>query len=439
MGLLHATMKAEAAKPGARIHPGLTIAFPDRTRRYASKGLASASLGPFAPKVIDNGWGQIKYGSDDRTGRLMPGETSVTIDDSDFDFAMLREGAYGDRLYGSVATIDFLAPGATSFRAFTGIYVVPEFGESRDVKLVLRIDDLPLRRNTPKVTLGRDWPHSKAEVLAHHAGPLYGIHDATALGAPAGAVPCPYIDTVQFKYFVCLGYAKTIRRVYSDTTLKTVSSDYVVGYETVNGRLYTVINFAADQGSAEVTVDVEGAEPTGDGSGAVITNPLAQLQHFLHNFVWGNYQGGLWLTATAPLNATHWTTAKTFLDSLSITGSRRITGDQVAGMDIVNELADRLPVRFWWTGAGELAVLPWDLRTSSVYVSDPWIRQTRGLDLGGFSVREDPQAVIDRIDVKHCYLEALTNYAQALQVRDTAQDLEAAESLDLRWSPSRIV
>lgn len=439
MGLLHSTMKAEALKPGARIHPALTIAFPDRTRRYASKALASAALGPYAPKVIENGWGQLRYGSEDRSGRLLPGETTVTIDDKDFDFAMLREGAYGDQLYGSAATIDFLAPGATSFRGFTGIYVSAEFSETGDVKLLLRVDDLPLRRNTPKVTLGRDWPNSKADVLAQYAGPLYGIHDATALGAPAGAIPCPYIDTVQFKYFVCLGAAKTIRRVYTGTVLQTVSVDYVVGYEVVNGRLYTVINFFSDQGTDEVTVDVEGAEATGDTTGTLIANPLGHLEHFLHNFVWGNYQSGNWLTSTAPLSTAHWTTAKAFLDTLSVTGSRRITGEQVTGEAIVNELSDRLPVRFWWTGAGELAVLPWDLRTATTYSSDPWIRQTQGVDLGGFGVKEDAQAVIDRIDVQHCYLEAQGNFAQALRVRDSALDLEASESLDMRWSPSRVV
>ena len=439
MTLFSTTFKAEAVKTNPEIFPVLEITFPDSARRYASAGVSSITQGHYQAKVVKGGWGSISRGALDRTGRLEAIETSVTIDDSDFEFAMLLESRYAYSIRRSAASIKLVSPNVTyanSFSVFTGMLSSWEFLSNRTVKLILRINDLPLQRSAPKVPIAQDFVNSTAEVLGQFVPLIYGTHDATGLGATGGAVPALYVDTVGFRYLLSQGWLKDVTRVWADGS---AASGYSITHPTINGRLYTLIDFTADQGDAVITADVSGFEVTGDGSGALISEPVDQLRHFLENFVFGDYHGGNWTTGNAPLNTTHWDTASAFMDSLSVTGSRRFSGAQVIGVDIVNEICNQLNLKAFWTNAGQLAILPQDFRTTTVYSDDPWIRQDAGYEISGWGIKDDPTGIVDRVMVRHCFLEDVSDFSQSLELRDTESDEEAAESLDYRFSPSSIV
>lgn len=76
-----------------------------------------------------------------------------------------------------------------------------------------------------------------------------------------------------------------------------------------NTRRYTLIRAAVGNADADacaagektLTVFVDGVEPVGDGTGAVITDRLQQYKHFVINFVANrgpeSYQSGAWLTS----------------------------------------------------------------------------------------------------------------------------------------------
>jgi len=77
---------------------------------------------------------------------------------------------------------------------------------------------------------------------------------------------------------------------------------------TRNGRRYTVIYLkeggtspldveAIRAGDTPLTVNVQGIEDVGDGSGALVTNAMAAYRHAMQNWVLGNYQAGSWLAS----------------------------------------------------------------------------------------------------------------------------------------------
>jgi hypothetical protein len=180
----------------------------------------------------------------------------------------------------------------------------------------------------------------------------------------------------------------------------------------------------------------------GDGSGSVITNPATQLEHWLTNFVWNEHKGTAnWYSSSGlPIDASTWTSTKTWFDDLGFKGSRRIGGTQPKGMDVIGEFADEWLLKFFWTGTGKLGVLPQDLRTYSIYASDPWVRQAAGHEIGrSFQINDDPVDIRDRISIKHCRLEAQGLFAQALEIRDPELNEQAAETAELDWSPSYVV
>jgi hypothetical protein len=129
-----------------------------------------------------------------------------------------------------------------------------------------------------------------------------------------------------------------------------------------NDRRYTLIrgllgNEDADKcqtGERTLTCFVDGVEPNGDGSGAVITDRIQQYKHFLINFVahYGadSYQAGAWLTnptwdvfgAAVPI------VDEDSFDTCSAIGVERLPPDGYIGAGIIGAKAgDRSGVTRW--------------------------------------------------------------------------------------------
>jgi hypothetical protein len=94
-------------------------------------------------------------------------------------------------------------------------------------------------------------------------------------------------------------------------------------YREFSGRRYCVI-YVQDgpivnnhvNGSFPITLDVDGVEDVGNGTGTLITDPVLQYEHCVRNFLLGDYQYGSWLSTpvspisgAALMDSSSWTTA----------------------------------------------------------------------------------------------------------------------------------
>lgn len=185
-----------------------------------------------------------------------------------------------------------------------------EFTDAVGLKLALRGKD----RNLPIRTLTKtDFPNIPANTLNQPVPIIYGSH--TRLD---GACPVIYVGTfnnsgLNTHTWVVAGHAcKAINDIYLDGATQAWSEFYhgnlpgwptVTPYTDINGRRYTLIQGvgsnadAVAAGTKTMTVDVDGVEVMGDGSGMLMEQSFLQYLHFFRNFILDNYQGGNWPSA----------------------------------------------------------------------------------------------------------------------------------------------
>jgi hypothetical protein len=189
------------------------------------------------------------------------------------------------------------------------------------------------------------------------------------------------------------------------------------------------VKWTSDPLDAVVTVDVAGYETVGDGSGTLITNPVRQLKHWLDQFVWGEYLGGNWLAATAPIDTTRLTETEAFLDAYSLTGSLYVSSE-TTGEDVLNDWCASHQVDAFWTNLGKIAFRVDDPRLPGTGYSGSWIRGD--LDqVGRFGTRGAGRFLKDRVQVTYQPSPAGGGLLEALEVRDTSLTLEGSEALAL--------
>lgn len=449
MGRLSTNLKAEIATTGPALHWGLEIQFPDQTRRYSSTGYSSAAHGHYEAKVLR--WGTIRRAVSDRGNRLQSVTTSVEIDDTDKEFSSLLAGAYGRRVVDSVAIIRLMSPTlapADWLTEFTGRLT----GWGPAGRNVWRLEfgpiDAPLRGSVPKVLISRtDFPNAKEDVVGMAAPLLYG---APQLEADLPWIVCPYVDTVGFRYLVSYGplitYAANslpVPNVYADGVVVN-PANYTVDEVTINGRIYTLINFTGDQGDAIITADAYGFDVKGTSYlgaefyriGQDFLFWPAQMQHWLANFVWGNYQRGDFLAlATAPIDTASWDRVQHeyMWKRASVFGmiSGRKIDEEKRALEYLEEGAQSFDVSLYWTGEGKIAAAIEDPAALDNYGDDPWLRpedaSIEGPENAGYER-------FDRAKIKTGYRETLGTFAEEIEVRDQGLSLEVAETLEQRWN-----
>ncbi len=355
--------------------------------------------------------------------------TPVELIDHDGAFASIVKGRYRDSIRGSSATIR-LAEASISeadwFTEFDGILTAWD-PKDRVYTLSLRFDDRPLEMyHTCKLSQS-DWPAADSKVWGQQAPRPYGKH--SSLGATKGGMlPTFPVDVARYRYLVCRGCAKSVDRVYVSGT--QVTTGWTASYVTVNGSIYTVVTFTTDQKDAVVTVDIQGYETVGDGSGTLIEGPVDQLAHALKNWVWGEYRTGAWLTA-APINAAAVTACAAYFTRKGLKGSGYIK-DRFRGHDLLSGWLKSWRARGWWTNGGELAIGIEDHAIATPYPS-PLYREDRH-DIGGSFKQATPETLLSSVAVKHMYSGSLGSYVQQLTVGDPDSTLEAEEPLEMLWS-----
>lgn len=414
---------------------GVSISFPGSTQRFATAPYSSASGGQYAGKIL--GWSRIGYALSDRSGRLPSVETSIRVSDTDRTIARIVSGVNADTVRGSAATAYIMAPGTASSSwktIFSGSVVKVSFPEPFVAEITLRVNDDAVQRLSPRggwVLTRVAWPNAKAEVFDKVAPILYGQHDASGMQTGPGLIPTLYVDTIEFRYLVCAGKAKSIDRVYVDDV--QTGSGWSTEYVTRSGRIYTCINFTTDQGTAEITADVQGYEDVGDGSGTLITNPATQWAHRMSNFVLGDYMTGSWLSTNSLIDSTALSAAEDYLDLLSARGSYYSALRQT-GHDIIAKFCHSWRMRSWWTLTGTIAI-GYENIFAQPYTGTrfQWTKQ----ELGRFNLAEDDWNVTSRITVRQALSSSQGSYLATFEVQDASVSSDTQDALDLQWSEAK--
>ena len=402
---------------------------------YSLAPFNSVTTGYFNGRVMS--FGSLRYEMSDRDGRLPAIETTVLIQDDDRAIQILKTGVLAGKIKGSPVSIYLFSPAATSYAAealFVGVVAKVGFPGAFVAAVTVRIDDDKLTRRGPDggwAITRKNWPNAAADSFDKIAPVLYGTHDSSYSQATPGLLPTVCVDKLLFRYLVCARKAKTLTRVFANGT-QVASSGYggnastyndgAFEYVTVDGRNYSVIRFNTDRTTDVITCDALGYEATGEGSGALMTNPATQWANRMTNFVFGDTMTGNWASTSARIDAATLATAEAYYTSMAPTAdmssdhdAERRTGYEV----IAKYLKSDRTRRMWWTRSGKLAQGRIKVeRQPYTGIVLRWFKDS----MGEFKLREDDFKAKTRILTRTLRSASQGAYLSTLEVVDASFD-----------------
>lgn len=425
------------------------IAWPTGTTgKYAKVDLGTVN-GFYKGAVRSFGTSYVREVSDREYGLVAPTGGPIQLVDVDFEVADILAST-GSDLFGTEVTVRLalrMQNGNWVAYAdwpviFTGIVTHPEEIEPLVWQLTLQFDDRVLDSDIPAV-LNR-YDSSSATAITPQI--TYGKHISTGITDSGMLGPLPMIDPAAPDFLASLGTILILREFVGGVDYTPASES--VEYHRPNGRIYTVIEgneldppITGDQ--SPLTIDCNGLYTSPISiAGGVITDPTEQIQHFLDNFVWGNYGSeDAWLTGQAPLNSTYLAESETFLDDRGYLGSRRIPNSpnaQIRARNVLEEWGQNFGVHMFWTGAGELALRVFDDTTTSIYIDDLWLKWNENEVGRAPRLTYDTAGIARNVRVKYVHIESRNEFAFALEVTDRFVTVGASASLDLYWMQSSL-
>lgn len=211
-----------------------------------------------------------------------------------------------------------------------------------------------------------DFPNA---LPAHVGKPLpvcYGTHSETELTdvndyKNRGAWPTLFIDVqTANRYFLIARHAvKTINEVYAfveskGSQLLTLTTDYVpFKAGTVNGETMAYISLTSTGWTkltdtngrlGVITVNVEGKETIGDGTGTLITDPIYVLTDFLEDYL-----------GDPPVDAASFATAQDTSDARNYVALGGYTEEKSSDM-VLRDIANSFNMRLFQNKNGEVSV-----------------------------------------------------------------------------------
>jgi hypothetical protein len=435
VGRLSATLKTELQKQSPDVCFILAVTIAGTTYRWGALGepgrIDSAS-GLYEPRVLSWG-GAYSRGVNLRSNALEFAQMDVLLDDTDQTIAKIVEGPNRHSVRGATAIL-YLASRNVAAASWLTLYSgrVETYSQPSPLlwSLQLAPRDLPLQRESiPKVAITKpSWPNAQLAVIDLDVPIIYGRHSSVG-GTNTGAVPTDLVDQVGFRYLVCAGWAKAIDMVYKDG-VDVPAANYAITHPIVNGRVYTLIDFTASQGTSSITCDLQGLEDVGDGSGALIVDPPTIAKHVLVNWIYGDYKAGAWLSdSTAPVDTASFGT--TFFSSRGTEASLYV-GLKRRGVDVVNDFLASFEAKAYWTFDGKLALAVEDF-TAWSYVTDLVVRED---EIGGWSLTHPVANLVDRVEAQYGLAPVDSSYKQKLVAVDLVTGEAAPDKIPLPYSPA---
>ena len=190
-------------------------------------------------------------------------------------------------------------------------------------------------------------------------------------------------------------------------------------------------------------MDAEGPTTIADGSGSLITNPLDQLRHVVTQYGYNDYHSGnYYADSSVPLDAGSWARTSAYLANKAHEGAQYLGG--AAGtrgwLQLLSDFADQYMLRFFWTNAGTLAVIPAVdpyLDRRLLYADDQWLRANE-LALSPPSFDFDEQGIKREIIVSYAPSAVEGKSFRDLKVSDVTVSDRVTDELDFNWSAARL-
>lgn len=439
--VMPAGILAEFQKVSPLVYPILEMDLPN-TIQYAAQDIGVNVRGTFKGKVVS-------FSSDSRAisptrPSMSTRESGVVIEDTDKEFSNIVEGGGGNQIRGGAIRIIYVSPNTSDeFTYFEGRIYNYEQTSPLLWNINFRPDQVPLDRPFPKTRISQfDWVNAHVDALGQYTPLIWGVH-SSVLGTDNGSIPLLPVDTVNFRYLVCLGIAKAVDNVYKDEAIQAPSA-YAVEYPIINGRQFTVVNFTSDPGEdAAITADVQGYESVGDGSGTVLINPAEQVEHGLTNFVYGDYQSGSWIdSSTAPIDQITLANVRTFMgdEVEGYEGAIYLDGkNPITGSTFVNTWLKTWEMRAFWTNDGKIGFAFFDHRLLTLQNEANRVRWDYHVS-GGERLSYDVTSLVTRIVGRYLQDSVENKFLETLEVRDEFAGLDdVMESLDMTYGIARRV
>lgn len=226
-------------------------------------------------------------------------------------------------------------------------------------------------------------------------------------------------------------------------TLLTKDTDWQEDFPIINGRQWsrvTLIGASKDTNKVlELRADVEGIEEVGDGTGFLITNPALILLHWLTNFVFNDYQAGLWIQTltTEPIDLDRFIEARDYFNRGGQAASRYMAGAQASTTAIqeLNRFTDQLEIKAFWTRDGKIAIRPNTPFTIEVYPDDNIIEE--GLhDLIDPDYNVDDTSLVSKILMNYLHQQATGEFLANATVEDVDIENAGDRNIQAVWLPS---
>jgi hypothetical protein len=362
------------AGPPPRLLPVLELTLPQGTLY-----LSEAAFDRYEPRITPGGVGTVSRAIGLDATTVGEQRLDVTVaNGSTRRMEILLEGAYDVRR--SAVVLRRASPDlaeADWLTRYTGILDSWDWNVAapNTVTLHFRPDDHALRNSfAPSVAiLKSEWSEGSYVmpdgVAGTYAPYLYGAHSSSGVTG-RGFVPliCVGYTGTTGRYLVSLGRAKTKIGTWKTSDGSSVSG--TLELVTRGGKDFSTVNYASGITSGlGIWGDFDGYETVGDGTGTLISNPVAQLRHFL-GLIYTDWRAGNWPTSpppfgrttapSPPVDAASWEACADWCDRFKIEGSAYIGGttQQTKAWVVVERWLESFPMfRLCWNASGQLAMV----------------------------------------------------------------------------------
>lgn len=369
--------------PGTGQFVCVTITRPDLvTERYSREGFVSP-VGLFEPRISD--FGSVTYEQSDPEGNMQSPTCSFRLLDPDNRILQ--------NIVAGVQYIDARVDITLSNGPFLFSGRISDFqpGDQFSWQVGCRPRDRALSNNAPSTVFAlQDFPNMDRSLIGKTIPWAWGTYDSAGVGGDRGAVPTFYVNTATFTYLVAFGWV-TVMRVYKDKANVAVGGGWTVLHTVINGRRYTLIDWAANQGTSEITADIFGylRDPNQKPSTGLIDTQQPQnaakqpiqeagemAVHVLTNLLLSENQTGVFTNVAHPdIDAAAFAAIDTAITNTIPYRFCPYFNQQFTGYAALNEMSKMMGWVLFWNELGQISVAsPWGEPNAGT-ISTPWVRE----------------------------------------------------------------
>ena len=376
--------------------------------RFAREGspLYSIANGVYLPYVRSIGDTDVTLGFPSG-GQSVPRVTAVVYD---AERALQKAHSAATRVKGgatalTLRTTNLAVAEADHYEELSGIIHDWRSPEDRHYEYVFGPDDSPIAGpeatfNIPRLSTAH-WPRVPAENLDAAGRAVFGTWSSIGVPGATGMVKAILVDPDNGIWYVSHGTEDDVPRIWvngvTDTQWNVHGTRASSSPYTVSGQPYTIIEDTASTlrtVSDTVTVDVDGPEKNGDGSGGstLLTAPAQMLETILANYAWNEWPlnalssslgfrfflvgGTPGSGKVTPFDTTARLTADGLLGNQNHTASIIITSD-TAVKSFVETWATSFQAYVSWNSAMKLTPVVLPIHQKDIYTSNAVRKDTR--------------------------------------------------------------